>query len=399
MSFTLAKRTLVGSLITATSSFSTLALAQQQAGFTITPSIGYYNMDDDRDTKDEEAYSLGLGYQFNNPWALEFVYLNAYTGLSSNNSVSGTAVDVEQYRFDALYHLPTHHSLNLTPYLAAGVGTADFSNPSTNNTQFNAGGGVKYALNESLSLRADFRLLNDVEDNHVDHMASVGLQIAFGHSAPKATPVTAVINESTPEELIPKKPMQEEQIVKKTIEEPIEEIALEPEMIVEPAAKTTVKTEPLVEPEPIEEISPTEPTLNDPVFAKGEEPSLAEQAAAVEAQPPLTLQVQFGNNKTTVEQTFYPEIEKLATYLNENPNDTVVIEGHTDDRGTASYNQSISEKRAQAIADVLIDIFQISGKRVSAIGYGEERPLFNNDTAQHRKANRRVTAVISSNEA
>lgn len=378
MSFTLAKRTLVGSLITAASSFSTLALAQQQAGFTITPSIGYYNMDDDRNTKDGEAYSLGLGYQFNNPWALEFVYVNADTSFSSSN----TDVDVDQYRLDALYHLPTNSSLNLTPYLAAGVGTTDFSSPSTNNTQFNAGGGVKYALNDSLSLRADFRLLNDTEDNHVDHMTSVGLQMTFGHSAAKATPVVTLVEETVTEE---------------TVTEQVEEIRPEPEVITEPEA--VIKPEPMAEPEPVEEIFPTEPTLDEPVFAEGEEPSLSEQAAVVESQPPVTLNVQFGNNKTTVEQAFYPEIEKLATYLNENPNSTVVIEGHTDDSGAASYNQSVSEKRAQAIADVLINIFQISEKRVSAIGYGEEKPLFNNDTAQHRKANRRVTAVISSNEA
>jgi len=383
MSFTLAKRTLIGSLITATSSFSALALAQQQAGFTITPSIGYYNMDDDRNTKDDEAYSLGLGYQFNNPWALEFVYVNADTSLSSSN----TDVDVDQYRLDALYHLPTNNSLNLTPYLAAGVGTADFSSPSTNNTQFNAGGGVKYALNDSLSLRADFRLLNDTEDNHMDHMTSVGLQMTFGHSAPKATPVVVEAQEPAAEVMI-NEPVEE------TTPEPVEEIMVEP--AVEP--KPIAEPEPMVEPEPIEEIPPTEPTLNEPVYAEGAEPSLSEQAAVVESQPPVTLNVQFGNNKTTVEQVFYPEIEKLATYLNENPSSTVVIEGHTDDSGTASYNQSVSEKRAEAIADVLISTFQISEKRVSAIGYGEEKPLFNNDTAQHRKANRRVTAVISSNE-
>lgn len=375
MPFTLAKRTLVGSLITA-SSFSTLALAQQQAGFTITPSIGYYNMDSDRDTKDDEAYSLGLGYQFDNPWAVEFVYLNADSQLSN----SSTDIDVDQYRLDALYHLPTNHSLNLTPYLAAGVGTADFSNPSTNNAQFNAGGGVKYALNDNLALRADFRLLNDVEDDHIDHMTSVGLQMTFGHSTPKATPVTAV---------------EEEPVVEETTNEPVEEITPEPEIV----AETAVEPEPITEPEPTEEITPAEPILEEPIYPEGEEPSILEQVAVVEAQPPVTLNVQFGNNKTTVEQAFYPEIEKLATYLNENPNTTVVIEGHTDDSGAASYNQTVSEKRAQAIADVLINIFEISEKRVSAIGYGEEKPLFSNDTAQHRQANRRVTAVISSNEA
>ncbi|ETX12349.1 flagellar motor protein MotB [Marinomonas ushuaiensis DSM 15871] len=370
MSFTLAKRTLVGSLITA-SSFSTLALAQQQAGFTITPSIGYYNMDDDRNTKDDEAYSLGLGYQFNNPWALEFVYVNADTSFSSSN----TDVDVDQYRLDALYHLPTSNSTNLTPYLAAGIGKADFSNPSANNTQLNAGGGVKYALNDSLSLRADFRLLNDQEDHHLDHMTSVGLQMTFGHSAPKATPVAAT-----------EKTFMEQPTVEDTIQEPIEETTPEPEVFVEPT----------VEPEPVDE---TESALNEPAFAEGEEPSLSEQATVIEAQPAVTLNVQFGNNKTTVEQTLYPEIQKLATYLNENPNSTVVIEGHTDDSGAASYNQTVSEERAQAISDVLINTFQISEKRVSAIGYGEEKPLFSNDTDQHRKANRRVTAVISSNEA
>lgn len=370
MSFTLAKRTLISSIITA-SSLSTIALAEQQSGFTITPSIGYYNMDSDRDTKDDEAYSLGLGYQFDNPWAVEFVYLNADSQLSN----SSTDIDVDQYRLDALYHLPTNHSLNLTPYLAAGVGTADFSNPSTNNAQFNAGGGLKYALNDNLALRADFRLLNDVEDDHIDHMTSVGLQMTFGHSAPKATPVSAV---------------EEEPAVEEVIAEPVEEITPEPEIVAEAA----VEPEPVTEPEPVEELIPEEP-----IYPEGEEPSILEQAAIVKAQPPVTLNVQFGNNKTTVEQSFYPEIEKLATYLNENPNTTVVIEGHTDDSGAASYNQAVSEKRAQAIADVLVNIFEISEKRVSAIGYGEEKPLFSNDTAQHRQANRRVTAVISSNEA
>lgn len=381
MSFTLAKRTLVGSFLTAVSSFSTLALAQQ-AGFTITPSIGYYNMDDDRDTKDDEAYSLGLGYQFDNPWAVEFVYLNADTSLSS----SSTDVDVDQYRLDALYHLPTNYSLNLTPYLAAGIGAADFSEPSTNNTQLNAGGGVKYALNDSLSLRADFRLLNDVEDNHVDHMTSVGLQMTFGRSSPKATPVAEVISE-------PVEPFIEE-AAPESEPEPMIEYVVEPEKIDEPAIEPET-----VEPEPVEDISPTEPTLEEPMFAEGEEPSLSEQAAIVDAQPPVALNIRFGNNKTTIEQIFYPEIEKLAIYLDQNPNSTVVIEGHTDNSGEASYNQTVSEKRAQAIADVLTNIFQISEKRVSAIGYGEEKPLFNNDTAQHRKANRRVTAAISSNEA
>jgi OOP family OmpA-OmpF porin len=130
--------------------------------------------------------------------------------------------------------------------------------------------------------------------------------------------------------------------------------------------------------------------------AQNEEPALTEQAPEVVALPPVKLNVLFGNNKTDVEQKYYPEIEKLAMYLKEHPQSTVLIEGHTDDSGAASYNQTVSEKRAKAIADVLIRTFEVSEDRVSAIGYGEDTPLFDNDTAEHRKANRRVVAIISS---
>jgi len=374
MSFNIAKRTIFSSIIAA-SSISTLALAQQQEGFTITPSIGYYNMDDDRDIKDDKAYSLGLGYQFNNPWAVEFVYLNADTEQSS----SGSKIDVDQYRLDGLYHLPTIRSANLTPYLAAGVGTTDFGHSSShNNLQLNAGGGLKYAVNDTVSLRADFRLVDDVEDNHLDNITSLGVQMTFGRPAASSssdddsyTPVeSTTYTDAEPEPVLDDESQQ----------------TTEPEMVT-------------AEPVPAEEIMQEDPIMEEPVVAESEAPTLTEQTAKVVAQPPVTLNILFGNNKTDVEQKYYPEIEKLATFLKENPASTVVIEGHTDDSGAASYNQTVSEKRAKSIADVLTRTFEVSENRVSAIGYGEDEPLFDNDSAEHREANRRVVAVISSNEA
>jgi OmpA-OmpF porin, OOP family len=352
MSFKIAKRTLLSSIIAA-SSVSTLALAQQQEGFTVTPSIGYYNMDSDRDTKDDQAYSLGLGYQFNNPWAVEFVYLNA----DSKQSGGGGDVDVDQYRIDGLYHLPDVSPLNLTPYLAAGVGTADFSNGGNNNTQVNAGGGLKYAINDTVSLRADFRLVDDVEDHHLDNVTSLGVQMTFGGSSANST--------SNDDDYTP---------VEQTY--------------------TQVEPEPAAQPQ---ETQQPEAVTEEPVAAS----PIAEEAPAqpeVVAEPPGKINIQFGLNKTNVEQKFYPEIEKIAIFLKDNPESTVVIEGHTDDSGAASYNQKLSEKRAQAISDVLTNTFEISATRVEAIGYGEERPFVENDTEAHREANRRVVAIISTSE-
>lgn len=391
MSFNIAKHTLFSSIIAA-SSISTLALAQQQEGFTLTPSIGYYNMDDDRDIKDDKAYSLGLGYQFNNPWAVEFVYLNADTERSS----SGSNVDVDQYRLDGLYHLPTIRSANLTPYLAAGVGTTDFGNSSShNNIQLNAGGGLKYAVNDTVSLRADFRLVDDVEDHHLDNITSLGVQMTFGRPAARTasddsgyTPVEATTYTQIEPELVPAAEPQQAIEPDTSEYESIDSETIDAENMdaeTAPAENT------------IQEESRQENTMMETDMVKSDAPHLAEQAVVVA--PAVTLNILFGNNKTEVEQKYYPEIEKLAVFLKENPDSTVVIEGHTDDRGAASYNQTVSEKRAQSIADVLTGIFDVPENRVNAVGYGEAQPLFDNDTAAHRDANRRVVAVISSNEA
>lgn len=389
MSFNIAKRTLLSSIIAA-SSVSTLALAQQQEGFTLTPSIGYYNMDSDRDTKDDKAYALGLGYQFNNPWAVEFVYLNA------DSKQNGADVDVDQYRLDGLYHLPNISSLNLTPYLAAGVGTADFSNGGNNNTQVNAGGGLKYAINDTVSLRADFRLVDDVEDHHLDNVTSLGVQMTFGSPSKSSssnddgyTPVEQTYTQTEPE---PAQDVEPQQAIQPQETEQPEVVYSEP---TGQAQDDNMATPTMTEGTPEQ----TDKLGQDDAIAASPITEDTPEETNTLAEPPGKINIQFGVNKTNVEQKFYPEIEKIATFLKDNPGSTVVIEGHTDDSGTASYNQMISEKRANAIADVLIRTFEISDTRVEAIGYGEERPFVENDTAAHREANRRVVAIISNSEA
>ena len=383
MSFNIAKRTLLSSIIAA-SSLSTLALAQQQEGFTITPSIGHYNMDNDRNTKDDQAYSLGLGYQFNNPWAVEFVYLNA------DSKQNGADVDVDQYRLDGLYHLPNISSLNLTTYLAAGVGTADFSNGGNNNTQVNAGGGLKYAVNDTVSLRADFRLVNDVEDHHLDNVTSLGVQMTFGGPSKQSssnddsyTPVEQTYTQNEPEPAQSPQPQQAETV--------------QPDVVYsdQTARDDTVIASPMTE----ETSEPTNEMIQKETVAASPMAEEAPEQMEEMAEPPGKINIQFGINQTKIEQKFYPEIEKIAVFLQDNPGSTVVIEGHTDDTGATSYNQTVSEKRAQSVADVLINTFQVDDARVEAIGYGEERPFVENDTEEHREANRRIVAIISTSEA
>jgi len=73
----------------------------------------------------------------------------------------------------------------------------------------------------------------------------------------------------------------------------------------------------------------------------------------------------------------------------------VVIEGHTDNVGSAAYNQKLSQRRADSVRKYLIDNYNIDPDRIDAMGYGEEKPIASNDTEAGRSQNRRIQAVLS----
>jgi outer membrane protein OmpA-like peptidoglycan-associated protein len=85
---------------------------------------------------------------------------------------------------------------------------------------------------------------------------------------------------------------------------------------------------------------------------------------------------------------------KLVQFLQLNPRRTVRIEGYTDSRGDAQENLELSRARAQAVADVLIDL-GIDAKRIEIKGYGESFPVTENASAKGRAQNRRVEIVFS----
>lgn len=108
----------------------------------------------------------------------------------------------------------------------------------------------------------------------------------------------------------------------------------------------------------------------------------------------LSMNINFASNSSNVEQDQYPEIEKVAEFLQKYSDVSTVIEGHTDDRGAASYNLNLSQSRANAVRNVLIERYGIAARRVTAQGFGETRPIESNDTKSGRLANRRVVAVM-----
>ncbi len=105
----------------------------------------------------------------------------------------------------------------------------------------------------------------------------------------------------------------------------------------------------------------------------------------------------FGFDSYALTATTRENLSDMANILNKYPETDITIEGHTDSKGTEAYNQTLSERRAAAVADYL-SARGVSRSRMTTNGYGEMRPIATNETDAGRAQNRRVEVAIVANE-
>ena len=99
--------------------------------------------------------------------------------------------------------------------------------------------------------------------------------------------------------------------------------------------------------------------------------------------------IHFDFDKATIHPSSYPELDEFVAFLKENPKLPVEIQGHTDSRGKADYNQKLSERRAEAVRDYFISK-GIPASQMITKGYGMTRPIADNATEEGRAMNRRI---------
>ncbi|NQY62949.1 MAG: OmpA family protein [Alteromonadaceae bacterium] len=106
------------------------------------------------------------------------------------------------------------------------------------------------------------------------------------------------------------------------------------------------------------------------------------------------LLVNFDHNKAIVKPQYDAEITAIADILSENKTVSLTIEGHTSRLGSDAYNKVLSQKRANAIINLLINKHGIDASRLSAVGYGEERLINPDNSSTAHRENRRIEAKI-----
>jgi len=313
------------------------------AGFTTT-SITH----DDRDT----GFKIFGGYQFNRYFAFEGGYFDlgkfGYQAATVPVGTLNGKIKLKGVNFDAVLNLPMTEKFSVFARVGAnyaeakdtftGTGAVNviLPDPKKSGTNYKFGGGLQYDFTKSFGMRAEVERyrINDAVGNKGDiDLASVGLLFRFGRKAPVYTPPP-------------------------------------PPPAPEPVAAVPV---PLA-PEPVLVIVPV--------------PARTEQYCTI-------LDIQFEIDQDEMQREEKEKLAVVGTFLTKYPDTTAVIEGHTDNVGTSDHNMSLSQRRAESVVTYLVDTLHIERSRLSAVGYGDTRPLADNRTEEGKRANRRINAVVA----
>lgn len=334
------------SVLAATIATSLSAAAE---GVFVSGMASHYQLENDRDFNSQIGLSTNVGYRFSGPWAIE---MSSFAGQATEVAFGSSEAVINSLKLDALYYIWEDR---FSPYAAFGVGRTSFDandNAFDRDTNtFNLGGGFHYRLLDKLSFRGDLRFLRDYGQADNDVQLSAGLTYHFENPTEATAPVSLR-----------------------------RELDSDGDGVMDSNDRCPN--------------TPRGREVNE--FGCSQAPAaVVPEKAVVPAVMNVRLEVNFDTDSSVVSASYYGEIEQVADYLNSHGKASVVIEGHTDDRGSEKYNQWLSAKRAEAVASVLENRFGITADRIASKGFGESTPLVANDSAENMATNRRVIAVIS----
>jgi OOP family OmpA-OmpF porin len=371
---------------------STQALADpgQQGDKWIAGFAEYYSTDQEASGfpnyfSDGTGLGAEFGFRFLPQWAGRI----EYSSLDINASSLGQDKSGSRFGFDALYFLP-----NDSMYIFGGVKEIKIAD---SDTMYNLGLGKQWAVAEKLKVITEVAAYNNFENGNNDIGVKVGLAYTFGNSAPampkdsdndgvndtldmcpNTAPGTQVdakgcdIDEDKDGvlnslDLCPNTPMG-----MKVDSNGCEFLDSDSDGVSDTADKC-----------------PNTPTT-DKVDASGCSMFMEEEVSQ-------SLQFTFANNSSVI-VNHYADFELFADFMKRHANADAVIEGHASAPGDAVYNMQLSQKRADAVRQLLITKYGIEAERLSAVGFGETQLLDTANTAAANAKNRRITAKVTASK-
>jgi OOP family OmpA-OmpF porin len=368
----------------------------QQGEFTLSPYLGGYTFNGNQDLDTALVYGLRLGYALTPAWTVEGV---AET-LTTEESGGG---DVQFSRFggDLLYHFRVGE--RFVPYLAGGMAIAVIDPDGRDDSSkgiCNYGLGAKYYLSEAVALRGDVRHLIVTDSDHDSNLEyTLGLTFAFGGAqqavaaldsdgdgvsdsldrCPGTPGGTAVDGNGCPLPVAPKDSDGD------GVTDDLDRCPDSPR-----GSQVNASGCPLD--------SDGDGVLDSADACPGTKSGVSVDTRGCpqpkEERVQVALDVKFATGKADIDPGYTADLKKVGEFMNTYPTTVTTIAGHTDNQGDAAMNKRLSQQRADNVRQYLIDNFAIAGERITAVGYGAEKPIADNATAAGRQQNRRIEAVI-----
>jgi len=340
------------------------ALAEKEGTLYLNPAVGYHMYGSELNLEDSAALVIGGEYVISPKFGAEVSYLYG------NSDIDGSSIDVDnsQYTLDGLYYTPEMG--NWQPFVNAGVGHGKFDAGSgdSKETQLNVGVGSRYHFNDKWSARLQAKMINSLDDERWDSLITAGISYAFG-GEPKPTPIIVLLDGDGD-----------------AILDENDQCPATPSGVYVDDRGCALDRDNDGISDYLDQCPDSESIEN-----------IDENGCAIVLEQPesIKLEVHFANNSAEIPDTAKSEIKNVADLMTQFLGATVEIEGHSDASGNAEYNKALSQRRANAVRDILISEYGIDDSRVSAVGYGQDQPIASNKTKEGRLANRRVMAEIN----
>ena len=321
----------------------TATAAEKPGQWYVAPMVSAIWLDDNRQMDDDIGAALSVGYALNEKVNLE---LHGF-----GFQLDGDFNEMDYWGYGVDLARVWYRDSRITPYFLGGLGFNKHNRQTGrdgSNRYLNAGFGFLTDLtsSSSIALRTEVRYRLDWEpqESSRDWIANVGLQIPFGR--PYAEPMVAAAPPPPPPP---------------------------------PAAP------PPPPPPPLDSDGDGVPDSID--RCPGTPPGTRVDQYGCNCDYTLALTFEFGSAALTADDK--RALNELIAALRNLPHVRGMLEGHTDNVGSAAYNQGLSERRAQAVADYL-HAAGIGDNQFTTVGYGLTRPVADNATAEGRALNRRV---------
>ncbi len=391
------------------SSFTLTVSAEEhgptQGKFYLSPFAHFYAAPEDIDLDDDNelGWGVGIGYGFTDRLLGEINYLKSEHEVTAAGR-EGDQIDIDQYWFDMVYKLTDIDSAAFTPYLVGSYGRMDADRGGllgrNRDNQVGAGIGFFSDMNERLSLRGDVRGIYSSDEGGLQPFFKLGLTAMLGNlgGAGKAPTDSDGDGVYDSDDRCPNTPAGTAVDADGCalagpgdadgdgVNDDVDRCPTTPAGVQVDSRGCALDSD-----------GDGVPDYQDkcPGSERGAKVDAEGCYVELEKEVTIDLNLEFDTNSADLRSDHYPEIQRVVDFLRQYPTANASIEGHTDSRGAAAYNQSLSEKRATSVRNYLVSQGGVAADRLTSGGYGETRPKASNDTAEGRQANRRVSAVVA----